>query len=125
MLMMIGILIIIAANACAERDHTSCLPKTMLSCYNLRVITKSVSAPSHLALVCALVLQHLPLVLPSSLTPHVHFIASAQHPSAGVSWAAEQWGDPLKVADVTFGGPRVTAAHSKMLLLSQPREWPR
>lgn len=96
---MIRLLIIIAANACAERDRTFCLPKTIPSCYNLRVITKNISIPSHLALVCTLSLQHLPLVLPLSLTPHVHFIASAQQPSAGVRWPLSSGEDPLKIAD--------------------------
>ena len=95
---MIRLLIIIAANACAERDRTFCLPKTIPSCYNLRVITKNISIPSHLALVCTLSLQHLPLVLPLSLTPHVHFIASAQQPSAGVRWPLSSGEDPLTVA---------------------------
>lgn len=96
---MIRLLIIIAANACAERDRTFCLPKTIPSCYNLRVITKNISIPSHLALVCTLSLQHLPLVLPLSLSPHVHFIASAQQPSAGVRWLLSSGEDPLKIAD--------------------------
>lgn len=55
---------------------------------------------------------------------HISFHLHSNHQQER-DWPLSSGEDPLKLQMVTFGGPRVTAAHSETLLLSQPMGWPR